>query len=61
MQERETRLAAMDAALKRALIDAGKGRVKPANEVFDRLEKKYRRMAGEPGKRPHRRRRRSGS
>jgi antitoxin ParD1/3/4 len=41
IQERETRLAALDAAVSRGLADLAAGRVKPANEVFDRLEAKY--------------------
>ena len=41
VQERETRLAALDAALSRAIEDADAGRVKPAAEVFDRLAAKY--------------------
>ncbi len=45
VQERETRLAALDASLARGLADADVGRVKPAAEVFDRLEAKYRAMA----------------
>lgn len=45
VQEREARLAALDAAIARGLADAEAGRVKPASEVFDRLEAKYRAMA----------------
>lgn len=41
VQEREARLAALDAALARGIADAEAGRVKPAEEVFDRLEAKY--------------------
>ena len=41
VQEREARLAALDAALARGIADADAGRVKPAEEVFDRLEAKY--------------------
>ena len=44
-QERESRLAALDASITRGLADAEAGRVKPAAEVFDRLEAKYRAMA----------------
>ncbi|MDQ0468151.1 type II toxin-antitoxin system ParD family antitoxin [Labrys wisconsinensis] len=41
VEEREKRLAALDAALERGLaqVDAGQG--KPVGEVFDRLEAKY--------------------
>ncbi|WP_342237958.1 hypothetical protein [Inquilinus sp. OTU3971] len=39
------RLSALDASLARGLADAQAGRVKPAADVFDRLEDKYRRLA----------------
>lgn len=45
IQERETRLAALDASIARGMADADAGRVKSAEEVFDRLEAKYRAMA----------------
>lgn len=45
IQERETRLAALDAAIARGLGDANAGRLKPADRVFDRLEAKYRALA----------------
>jgi len=45
IQERETRLAALDRAIARSLADAEAGRVKPLDEVFDRLEAKYRALA----------------
>ncbi len=45
IQERETRLAALDASIARGLTDAEAGRTKPAEEVFDRLEAKYRALA----------------
>lgn len=38
IQEREARLAALDAAIARGLEDADAGRIKPSSEVFDRLE-----------------------
>lgn len=41
VQEREQRLAALDAALAKGIADADAGRMKPAEEVFDRLEAKY--------------------
>ncbi len=47
IQERETRLAALDASLARGLADAEAGRTRPAEEVFDRLEAKYRTLAGQ--------------
>ncbi|RWP42638.1 MAG: type II toxin-antitoxin system ParD family antitoxin [Mesorhizobium sp.] len=45
VEEREKRLAALDAALSRGIGDADAGRVKPAEEVLDRLEAKYKAMA----------------
>ena len=42
IQDREARLAALDASIARGLADADAGRTKPADEVFDRLEAKYR-------------------
>jgi antitoxin ParD1/3/4 len=45
MQEREAKLAALDAAIARGIADVEAGRVKPADEVFDRLEAKYAAMA----------------
>lgn len=45
VQEREARLAALDAAIARGIADADAGRVKPAEEVFARLSAKYRAMA----------------
>lgn len=45
IQEREARLSALDASIARGLGDAEAGRVKPAEEVFDRLRKKYEGMA----------------
>ncbi|PJG50257.1 type II toxin-antitoxin system ParD family antitoxin [Bradyrhizobium forestalis] len=38
IQEREARLAALDAAIARGLDDADMGRTKPISDVFDRLE-----------------------
>lgn len=45
VQDREARLAAMDAAVAEGLTDIEAGRVTPAEEVFDRLEAKYRKLA----------------
>lgn len=45
IQDREARLAALDASIMRGLADADAGRTKPAEEVFDRLEAKYRALA----------------
>jgi antitoxin ParD1/3/4 len=44
VQDRETKLAALDASIKRGMADADSGRTKPASDVFDRLEAKYRAM-----------------
>ncbi|HTX50822.1 MAG TPA: type II toxin-antitoxin system ParD family antitoxin [Caulobacteraceae bacterium] len=41
IQEREAKLAALDAALAVGIADAEAGRVKPLREVFDRLEARY--------------------
>lgn len=38
-------LAALDAAIARGLADAEAGRTRPAREVFDRLEARYREAA----------------
>lgn len=44
IQDREARLAALDASIARGLADADSGRTRPAEKVFDRLEAKYRAM-----------------
>ena len=49
IQEREAALADLDASIARGLADAEAGRGKPAAEVFDRLEAKYRAMAEAKG------------
>jgi len=49
MEEREHRLAAVDAALERGLADIESGRVHDADTVFDELEARYARMARERG------------
>ncbi len=49
IQEREAQLADLDAAIARGIADADAGRVKPAAEVFDRLEAKYRALAEAKG------------
>lgn len=41
VQEREAYLAALDASIARGFSDMRAGRVKPADEIFDRLERKY--------------------
>lgn len=45
IQDRETRLAALDAAIARGIADADAGRTVPAGDVFDRLEAKYTALA----------------
>ncbi|MEJ1967385.1 MAG: type II toxin-antitoxin system ParD family antitoxin [Rhizomicrobium sp.] len=50
VEEREKRLEELDRALERGRADVKAGRVKPAKEVFDRLEAKYLAMAGKPRK-----------
>lgn len=45
VEEREKRLAALDAAIARGLADAEAGRVTPLDDVAGRLAAKYRRMA----------------
>jgi antitoxin ParD1/3/4 len=49
MEERERRLAAVDAALERGLADIEAGRVHDSDQVFDELEARYTRMARERG------------
>jgi antitoxin ParD1/3/4 len=49
IEEREARVAAVDEALMQGLASLDAGRVKPASEVFDRLEAKYRAMAEAKG------------
>ena len=50
IQERETRIAALDVAIARGIADAEAGRVRPASEVFDRLKTKYQDMAKAKGR-----------
>ena len=45
VQDRETRLAALDASIMRGVADANAGRTKSGSDVFDRLEAKYSAMA----------------
>ncbi len=44
VQEREARLAELDASIARGIADADAGRTFPAEEVFDELRAKYRAM-----------------
>jgi antitoxin ParD1/3/4 len=41
IQEDQTRLASLEAAIARGITDAEVGRVKPLKEVFNRLHAKY--------------------
>jgi antitoxin ParD1/3/4 len=50
LEERERKLAALDAAIARGLADIEAGRVYPAEDVFDELERKYTETAGEADK-----------
>lgn len=45
LEEREKRLAALDAAIARGRADVAAGRVKLADDVLERLSAKYRKMA----------------
>ena len=49
MEERERRLAALDATIERNIVDINAGRVTDADTVFDRLVSKYTRLADERG------------
>jgi len=49
VQEREARLAVLDAAIARGVADSEAGRVKPAAQVFDRLEAKVRALSEAKG------------
>ena len=49
VEEREKRLAALDAAIARGLADADAGRGKPADQVERELVAKFERMAEERG------------
>ncbi|KND57348.1 hypothetical protein BVER_02746c [Candidatus Burkholderia verschuerenii] len=45
LQDREAQFGAFDAIMEKRLADSDAGKGKPATEVFDRLDDKYRRMA----------------
>jgi antitoxin ParD1/3/4 len=49
IQEREARLAMLDEAIAKGIAAADAGEGKPAAEVFDRLEAKYRAMVETSG------------
>lgn len=46
IQDREARLAALDASIARGLVDAEAGRTVDAADAFDRLEAKYQAKGG---------------
>lgn len=45
VQDRETRLVALNASIIRGISDADSGRTEPASDVLDRLDAKYSAMA----------------
>lgn len=49
VEEREKRLAVLDAAINRGLADADAGRVYPLEDVAAQLSAKYRKMAEDRG------------
>lgn len=49
VEEREKRLAALDAAISRGLADADAGRGKPVQEVAAAMRAKFQKMAEERG------------
>jgi len=49
MEERERRLASLDAAIERGIADIEAGRVHDLDEVCDELDAKFTRMAEERG------------
>jgi len=44
-QERDARLASLDAAIAQGIADVAAGRVTPAEDVFDAMEAKYQALA----------------
>jgi antitoxin ParD1/3/4 len=50
MEDRERRLAALDAAIERGMADIDAGLITDADTVLDRLQAKYTRLAEERGK-----------
>ncbi len=47
IRDREADLATLDQSITTALAQAQGGQTKPAEEVFDRLERKYRALSGD--------------
>lgn len=50
IQDRETRLAALDASIMRGIADADAGRTHAAEDVFGELRERYRAMAANPAR-----------
>jgi len=50
MEERERRLAALDAAIARGMADAEAGRVHDADQVFDELEAELEALPARPAR-----------
>jgi antitoxin ParD1/3/4 len=50
IHDRKTGIEALDAAIARGTTDAENGRVKPLQEVFDRLQAKYAALAKDEGR-----------
>ncbi len=50
MEERERRLAALDAAIARGVADVGAGRVHDAGQVFDELETELEALPARPAR-----------
>ena len=49
MEDRERQLLALDSSIERGVSDLKDGRIQPAEELFDRLEEKYKKLASERG------------
>ena len=49
VQERETKLVALDVSIARGLGDADAGHTNPAEQVFERLKRKYRSISDSAG------------
>jgi antitoxin ParD1/3/4 len=49
LEEKERRLALLDAAIERGLSDADAGRLHDAEDVFDALEARYTKLARDRG------------
>eukprot|EP01033_Poteriospumella_lacustris_P023288 gene23288-17669_t len=45
MEDRDRRLLALDESIERGVADLKDGRIQSAEKVFDRIEKKYKKLA----------------